>query len=137
MTLIIDNYDSFTYNLYQLAGMFAPDIRVVLSDKLTVSDIAAMQPERVILSPGPGRPKDGGVCEAAVRCFAGKLPILCVRLGHQAICEAFGAEITYAGALMHGKSSMIHIAGGSPGPAAADSGGALSLAGGFTRIPAG
>lgn len=114
MLLIINNYDSFTYNLYQLAGTFEPDIRVVYNDELSVEGIEALRPSRIIISPGPGRPKDAGICEESIRYFAGKLPMLGICLGHQAICEAFGAEITYARTLMHGKKSMLHIANGNP-----------------------
>lgn len=114
MILIIDNYDSFTYNLYQIAGTIHPDIRVARNDELRVEEIAAMSPSHLIISPGPGRPKDTGICEEAIRFFAGKLPILGICLGHQAICEAFGAKISYAKTLMHGKKSMVHIANGNP-----------------------
>ncbi|MDR3311218.1 MAG: aminodeoxychorismate/anthranilate synthase component II [Oscillospiraceae bacterium] len=114
MTLIIDNYDSFTYNLYQLAGEISPDVRVVKNDEFTAEQIAALGADRVILSPGPGRPADAGVTEDAVRLLAGRVPILGVCLGHQAICEVFGAEVTYAKTLMHGKRSAVHIASGSP-----------------------
>lgn len=114
MVLIIDNYDSFTYNLYQLMGVLEPNIEVVRNDALTLAEIEAMAPSHLVLSPGPGRPKDAGICEEAVLHFAGKLPILGICLGHQAICEAFGAEITYAKELMHGKKSAIHIANGNP-----------------------
>jgi len=110
MVLIIDNYDSFTYNLYQTAGTFIPDIKVVYNDQINVADIEAIRPSHIIISPGPGRPKDAGICEDAIRYFAGKFPILGVCLGHQAICETYGAEITYAKTLMHGKKSMVHIA---------------------------
>lgn len=112
MVLIIDNYDSFTYNLHQIAGTFHPDIRVVRNDEMGVEEIEALKPSHIIVSPGPGRPRDAGICEEAIRYFAGKLPILGICLGHQAICEAFGAEITYAKTLMHGKKSMVHIANG-------------------------
>lgn len=114
MVVIIDNYDSFTYNLYQLMGVVEPDIKVVRNDTCSVAEIEAMAPSHLVLSPGPGRPKDAGICEEAVMHFAGKLPILGICLGHQAICEAFGAEITYAKELMHGKKSAIHIANGNP-----------------------
>lgn len=114
MILMIDNYDSFTYNLVQIAGTIQPDIRVIYNDQMSVDEIEALKPSHIILSPGPGRPKDAGVCEEAVRRFAGKVPVLGICLGHQAICEAFGAEITYAKALMHGKKSMVHIANGNP-----------------------
>ena len=114
MVLIIDNYDSFTYNLYQIAGTFLSDIQVAYNDHITIADIDSMQPSHIIISPGPGRPKDAGVCEDAIRHFAGNIPILGICLGHQAICEAYGAKITYAKELMHGKSSMVHIANGNP-----------------------
>lgn len=110
---MIDNYDSFSYNLYQAIGEIEEDIRVVRNDAVTVKDIEALKPERLIISPGPGRPKDAGICEEAIEYFKGRLPILGVCLGHQAICEVFGAEITYAPTLMHGKQSDIHIANGS------------------------
>lgn len=90
MILLIDNYDSFSYNLYQLIGSINPDIRVVRNDKITLEEIEALNPSHIILSPGPGRPSQAGICEDVVRRFAGKIPILGVCLGHQAICEAFG-----------------------------------------------
>lgn len=106
MILLIDNYDSFSYNLYQLVGSLSPDIRVVRNDALTVEQIAALAPAGIILSPGPGRPEDAGVCIEVVRALGGKIPILGVCLGHQAICTAYGATVTYARRLMHGKQSM-------------------------------
>ena len=105
MTLLIDNYDSFSYNLFQLVGALDPSIRVVRNDAMTASEIAELRPDRIILSPGPGRPADAGVCEDVIRSLAGELPILGVCLGHQAICEVFGATVTYAKRLMHGKQS--------------------------------
>lgn len=114
MVLIIDNYDSFTYNLYQMAGSVRPDVEVVLNDAVGVGEIEAMNPSHLIFSPGAGRPADAGICEEAVRYFAGRLPMLGVCLGHQAICETFGARITYAKTLMHGKRSAIHVANGNP-----------------------
>ncbi|MDR1571206.1 MAG: aminodeoxychorismate/anthranilate synthase component II [Clostridiales Family XIII bacterium] len=114
MTLIIDNYDSFTYNLYQLAGAIDPDLMVVKNDALDAAGIEAMAPSRLIVSPGPGRPSDAGVCEEAILRLAGRVPVLGICLGHQAICEAFGAEIGYAATLMHGKGCPVHIASGSP-----------------------
>ena len=107
MILLIDNYDSFSYNLYQLIGSVYPDIRVIRNDDCTVEEIEAMQPAALILSPGPGRPEDAGICIPAIRYFAGKIPILGVCLGHQAICEAFGGTVTYAKQLMHGKQKQI------------------------------
>lgn len=111
MIVLIDNYDSFSYNLYQLIGSVEPDIRVVRNDAYTVEEIEKMQPEALILSPGPGRPEDAGICIEAIRYFAGKIPILGVCLGHQAICEAFGGNVSYAKELMHGKQKeMIQVA---------------------------
>ncbi|MDR2518274.1 MAG: aminodeoxychorismate/anthranilate synthase component II [Spirochaetaceae bacterium] len=109
MILLIDNYDSFSYNLYQALGSLEPDIRVVRNDALTLAEIVVLRPGYIVLSPGPGRPADAGICEALIRSFAGKIPILGVCLGHQAICEVFGARITYAKTLMHGKSSLISL----------------------------
>ena len=112
MILLIDNYDSFSYNLYQLIGSVEPDIKVIRNDDFTVREIEAMDPEAIILSPGPGKPADAGVCIEAVRYFAGKKPILGVCLGHQAICEAFGATVSYAKELMHGKQKdILQLAG--------------------------
>ena len=109
MILLIDNYDSFSYNLYQLIGSLNPDITVIRNDEKTIEEIADMKPGCIILSPGPGRPADAGVCEDVVRKLGGKIPLLGVCLGHQAICEAYGAEITYARELMHGKQSEIEL----------------------------
>lgn len=109
MILLIDNYDSFSYNLYQLIGSINPDIKVIRNDEKTVYEIEALSPEAIILSPGPGRPADAGVCVEAVRYFAGKIPVLGVCLGHQAICEAFGATVSYAKELMHGKQSKVNL----------------------------
>ncbi|MBQ9437287.1 MAG: aminodeoxychorismate/anthranilate synthase component II [Lachnospiraceae bacterium] len=109
MILIIDNYDSFSYNLYQYIGELASDVKVVRNDELSCRQIEALRPTHLILSPGPGRPADAGICEEAIRFFEGKLPILGVCLGHQAICEAYGAKITYAPKLMHGKQSLVFI----------------------------
>ncbi|MBQ8951720.1 MAG: aminodeoxychorismate/anthranilate synthase component II [Eubacterium sp.] len=109
MILLIDNYDSFSYNLYQLIGGINPDIRVIRNDELTVSEIEELAPSHIILSPGPGKPGDAGVCEDVVRELGGKFPILGVCLGHQAICEVYGATVTYAKRLMHGKQSVCTI----------------------------
>jgi anthranilate synthase component 2 len=109
MIILVDNYDSFSYNLYQYVGALDPDIRVVRNDALTVGDLAALEPDHVILSPGPGYPKDAGICEDVVRELSGHVPILGVCLGHQAICEAFGAAIGHAKHLMHGKQSRVSI----------------------------
>ncbi len=108
MILLIDNYDSFSYNLYQLIGELDPDIKVIRNDEMTVEEIKKMAPDRVILSPGPGRPEDAGIIvEAAKSLGAAGIPVLGVCLGHQAICQSFGATITYAKELMHGKQSVV------------------------------
>ena len=109
MILLIDNYDSFSYNLYQLVGSIDPNIRVERNDALAIEDIRQLKPSHIILSPGPGRPEDAGICEAVVRELAGKIPILGVCLGHQAICEVYGAEVSYAKHLMHGKMSVAKL----------------------------
>ena len=109
MILLIDNYDSFSYNVYQLAGAIEPDIQVVRNDQVTIPEIEAKAPKAIILSPGPGRPADAGISEEAIRFFAGKIPILGICLSHQAICEAFGAEITYAKEMKHGKQSRVQL----------------------------
>ena len=108
MILLIDNYDSFSYNLYQLIGSLEPDIRVIRNDAMTVEEIAALNPAGII-PPGPGRPEDAGVCIKVVRQLGGRFPILGVCLGHQAICEAFGATVTFARELMHGKQSIAKL----------------------------
>ena len=113
MILLIDNYDSFSYNLYQLVGELEPDIRVIRNDEMTIEEIEGLQPQRIILSPGPGRPSEAGICEQVVRKLGPGIPILGVCLGHQAICEAYGARITYAKRLMHGKQSTVRLLPGS------------------------
>lgn len=107
MILLIDNYDSFSYNLYQLVGELAPDIRVIRNDDLSVDEIRALQPEKIILSPGPGRPENAGVIMECIVRLGSKIPILGVCLGHQAICAAFGGQVVYAPQLMHGKQSEV------------------------------
>ncbi|MEE1114481.1 MAG: aminodeoxychorismate/anthranilate synthase component II [Eubacterium sp.] len=109
MILLIDNYDSFAYNLYQVIGSLNPDIRVIRNDAMTIKEIRELDPECIILSPGPGRPADAGVCEDVVKELGAEYPILGVCLGHQAICEASGAVVTYAKKLMHGKSSVVDL----------------------------
>jgi len=109
MILLIDNYDSFSFNLYQLVGTINPDIKVIRNDEMTIEEIEKLNPDHIIISPGPGRPADAGICEDVIRYFSGKKPILGVCLGHQAICEAFGGEVSYAGRLMHGKSSIAKL----------------------------
>ena len=113
MTLLIDNYDSFSYNLYQLIGELNPDIRVIRNDEMTVEEIRALKPDRIILSPGPGRPEDAGITVQAAKELGKDFPVLGVCLGHQAICAAFGATVTYARALMHGKQSVVRQEGNS------------------------
>lgn len=107
MILLIDNYDSFSYNLYQYVGEINPNIRVIRNDEMTVEEIRKLNPQCIILSPGPGRPENAGIIMEAVKTLGKEIPILGVCLGHQAICAAFGAEITYAKQLMHGKQSII------------------------------
>ena len=109
MILLIDNYDSFSYNLYQLIGEVNSDIKVVRNDKITVEEISDLNPECIILSPGPGKPENAGICIEVVSHFHDKIPILGVCLGHQAICEAFGGTVSHASRLMHGKSSKISL----------------------------
>lgn len=109
MILLIDNYDSFSYNLFQLVGEIDPDIRVIRNDEMTVGEIRELAPARIILSPGPGRPEDAGVIIDVVKELGAEIPILGVCLGHQAICAAFGAVVTYAKKLMHGKQSMAKL----------------------------
>lgn len=109
MILLIDNYDSFSYNLYQLIGSIDPDIQVVRNDAYTIQEIQKMTPDAIIISPGPGRPRDAGICEEVIRGMEGRCPILGVCLGEQAMAEAYGATITYAKKLMHGKQSMIKV----------------------------
>ena len=132
--LLIDNYDSFSYNLYQYIGEICTEkwgeagrhiadssimsgdryeLKVIRNDGLSVKGIEDYAPSYIIISPGPGRPKEAGVCEEAIRYFADKIPILGVCLGHQAICETFGGRITYAQQLMHGKQSVIEFDGSS------------------------
>ncbi len=113
MIVLIDNYDSFSYNLYQLIGSIRPDIRVIRNDACMVAELEAMAPEALFLSPGPGRPAEAGICEEAIRALAGKVPIFGVCLGHQAIVEAFGGTVTYAKRLMHGKTSLVRTEGDS------------------------
>lgn len=113
MILLIDNYDSFVYNLYQLIGKMDADIKVVRNDEITISEIRRLQPDFIILSPGPGKPSDAGICEEVIREIGGEIPILGICLGHQAIAESFGAKVAYAKTLMHGKQSKIQTIGDS------------------------
>lgn len=107
MILLIDNYDSFSYNLFQLVGEISPDIKVIRNDEMSVQEIADLHPDRIILSPGPGRPEDAGVIIEIAGTLSQHIPTLGVCLGHQAICAAYGAEVTYAKRLMHGKQSLV------------------------------
>lgn len=107
MLLLIDNYDSFTWNLYQYFCELGADVVVKRNDALSLSDIAALRPQQLVISPGPGTPDDAGISLAAIRRFAGVLPILGVCLGHQAIGQAFGAKVVLAAQVMHGKTSVI------------------------------
>lgn len=109
MILLIDNYDSFAYNLYQLIGSIRSDIKVVRNDEIEVKDIQAINPDCIIISPGPGKPSDAGIIEDIIQAYYQSIPILGVCLGHQAIIEAFGGKITYAKKIMHGKSSIATV----------------------------
>jgi len=113
MILLIDNYDSFTYNLYQFIGIFNSDIKVVRNDKITIKEIEELDPECIVVSPGPKSPLEAGICVEAIRYFAGKKPILGICLGHQSIGVAFGATVSYAKELMHGKQSPVVHGGNS------------------------
>ena len=109
MILLIDNYDSFSYNLYQLIGSVCDDIKVIRNDEMTVEEIEELDLDYIFLSPGPGKPEDAGICMDVAKHFAGKVPIMGVCLGHQAICTAFGGVVSYAKELMHGKTSVTTI----------------------------
>ncbi|MFH0839599.1 MAG: aminodeoxychorismate/anthranilate synthase component II [Candidatus Omnitrophota bacterium] len=108
MILVIDNYDSFTYNLVQYLGELGAELKVFRNDKITLQEIEDLRPERIIISPGPGYPLDAGISEGLIENFAGRLPILGVCLGHQAIGEVFGGRIVKALRLMHGKTSLVY-----------------------------
>ncbi len=111
MLLMIDNYDSFTYNLVQYLGELGEDVRVVRNDEMSADDLERLAPERIVVSPGPCTPNEAGISLEAIRRFAGRVPILGVCLGHQAIGQAFGGRVVHAQTLMHGKVSPIHHAG--------------------------
>lgn len=113
MILLIDNYDSFTFNLYQYIGIFADDIQVVRNDKITIDEIRQLQPERIVLSPRPKNPDEAGICMDVVREFYDKIPILGICLGHQCIGQALGGTVSYAKQLFHGKQSLIEHDGSS------------------------
>ncbi|MDR2921925.1 MAG: aminodeoxychorismate/anthranilate synthase component II [Treponema sp.] len=109
MVLLIDNYDSFSYNLYQLIGSIDRNIKVARNDEITVDEIKSLAPDFLVISPGPGKPSDAGICVDAVKGLCSIMPILGICLGHQAIYEAFGGTVSYASRLMHGKSSMVTV----------------------------
>ena len=108
MLLMIDNYDSFTYNLVQYLGELGADVRVFRNDQISVADIEKLAPDKLVISPGPCTPNEAGVSVEAIKTFAGRIPLLGVCLGHQSIGQAFGGKIVHAGEIMHGKTSMIH-----------------------------
>ena len=107
MLFMIDNYDSFTYNLFQYFRMLGAEVEVARNDRVTIDDIEGLRPSAIVISPGPCRPEDAGVSIAAIRKFSGKIPILGICLGHQAIASAFGGEVVHAKRLMHGKVSTV------------------------------
>lgn len=107
MLLMIDNYDSFTFNIVQYFGQLGEDVRVHRNDRITLADIEALNPERIVVSPGPCSPEEAGISVSAIRYFAGKIPILGVCLGHQSIGAAFGGNVVRSASLMHGKTSPI------------------------------
>jgi len=114
MTLLIDNYDSFSYNLYQYIGAIHEDIKIVRNDECTAAQIRGFNPKHIIISPGPGKPSDAGVCINAIKELYKEIPILGICLGHQAIFEAFGGTVSYASKLMHGKASKVNVDAKSP-----------------------
>lgn len=107
MIVLLDNYDSFTYNLYQFIAGIEPDVKVIRNDQTTPEEILGTKPEALVISPGPGKPSDAGICIEAIQKLKGKIPMLGVCLGHQAMAEAFGATVGHAGQLMHGKTSLL------------------------------
>jgi anthranilate synthase component 2 len=109
MILLLDNFDSFTYNIYQMVGQFHPDLEVYRNNVLSIDEIAALSPSHIILSPGPGYPSAAGIMPAVIRHFAGQIPLLGICLGHQGIGEAFGARIVHAPVPVHGKRSTIEL----------------------------
>ena len=114
MILLIDNYDSFSHNLYHLIGAVNPDIKIVRNDTVTVEEIRALAPSHIVISPGPGKPADAGICIEAIKRLYTETPILGICLGHQAIYEAFGGTVGYAAKLMHGKASKMMLTTTSP-----------------------
>ena len=111
MLVLIDNYDSFTYNLYQVISALGVEVKVVRNDAVTVDDIAALRPDRLMISPGPGNPDEAGISMEAIRRFAGTMPVLGVCLGHQSLAQVFGGKVVRAGRIMHGKTSPVHHVG--------------------------
>jgi len=111
MLVLIDNYDSFTYNLYQYLSELGADVKVFRNDKVTLKEVESLAPEKIVISPGPGRPREAGISEDVIRHFGGKVPILGVCLGHQCIGEVYEGKVAGAGEIMHGKSSLIHHKG--------------------------
>lgn len=109
MILLIDNYDSFSYNLFQLIGELNPEVRVVRNDELSVAEIANLDPSHIVISPGPGRPEDAGISIEVIQRLGEQFPILGVCLGHQAICTAFGTKVVHAERIMHGKQSLVRF----------------------------
>jgi len=109
MVLLIDNYDSFSYNLYQLIGSIDTNIKVARNDEISVDEIKRLAPDFLVISPGPGKPSEAGICVEAVKGLCSIMPILGICLGHQAIYEAFGGTVSYASKLMHGKSSTVTV----------------------------
>lgn len=112
MILLVDNYDSFSFNLVQMIGELISEkveLKVIRNDAFTVDEIMALKPSHIVLSPGPGKPVDAGICEELIKTAAGKIPLMGVCLGHQAICETFGGRITYAPKMMHGKQSRVEV----------------------------
>jgi anthranilate synthase component 2 len=114
MILLIDNYDSFSYNLYQCIGALNPNIKVARNDEISADDIKLSAPEKIVISPGPGKPSDAGICIDVINKLHADIPILGICLGHQAIYEAFGGTVSYASRLMHGKSSEVTVDNGNP-----------------------
>lgn len=112
MILLIDNYDSFSYNLYQMIGEINPNIKVIRNNEITVGEIEALKPQKIIISPGPGRPEEAGICIETIKKCGEQIPILGVCLGHQAVCMAYGGKVGYAKRLMHGKMSKVKVNNG-------------------------
>ena len=109
MILLIDNYDSFSYNLYQCIGAIEPDIKIARNDEISVDEIKKLAPSRIVISPGPGKPSDAGICIEVIKKLCASVPVMGICLGHQAIYEAFGGTVSYASRLMHGKSSEVTV----------------------------